>query len=351
MSQWMEGVIFLWHASSAIGWGLLLLGLGSLGRRLVSLFQFRARPLPALGLIDPAAAVWSMMLVSILGLMIALQFQTPSDPQTPAAPTLEFRLASSWTSLIGQAAVVVVWILVCTRRNAGLPWREWFGVGPKGSMFFIGLIATWLSLPLVLRFHKAVSELTAIEYSHPTLETMASQPSMLLVWLDAIRAVVVTPFIEEILYRGFLLGALFHLATRKHLLLLNDPRTTQTKPLPPLEHLVAAAPVLMFGQSGASEAADRWRSEEAKTATAATEPAAAPTKEPSTVTRLPFWPVLVTAFVFGANHWGQGAAPIALTFFAIILGELVRRTGSLWPAIVVHAGLNGYSILIRLLMG
>lgn len=59
-----------------------------------------------------------------------------------------------------------------------------------------------------------------------------------------------------------------------------------------------------------------------------------------------FWgPVLVSSLLFGAGHFYQGWAGVAqTTLVGVLLAYFVRRWGSLWPAIVAHAGLNTLSL-------
>ena len=54
--------------------------------------------------------------------------------------------------------------------------------------------------------------------------------------------------------------------------------------------------------------------------------------------------MIVSAAVFGLAHVGQGAAPIPLFVFGLALGYLYRQTGSILPCIVLHMGLNGFSM-------
>lgn len=352
MSPWIEGAVFVWHASSAVGWGWLLLGRGRFSKGLQRYFEFRPRPLPALGLIDPSLALWSLMAVTVLVFFMASSFAPVVSTPDGNQQTLANRLVISWGLVLGQSALVGAWMVYGKKRGGSRLLNEWFALGRGGRMLVSGTIATWLVLPLVLRLHKAITELTAIEYRHPTLETIAEQASWWLTGLDSFRAAVVTPFVEEILYRGFFLGALFHLATRgswgSRRVSSRGAAPSSPREQSPLDQLGQIAPELLLGQGKDSEAAERWRPKLDDQPSSATSNVSGDS-DVGTVARLPFWPVVVTAVLFGANHMGQGAAPISLTVLALLLGELVRRTGSLWPAILVHAGLNGYSVAIRLL--
>jgi membrane protease YdiL (CAAX protease family) len=62
-------------------------------------------------------------------------------------------------------------------------------------------------------------------------------------------------------------------------------------------------------------------------------------------------PVLVSSLLFGLGHVYQGWIGVAqTTLIGVILATLTLRWGTLWPAILAHAGLNTVSLtLIRAL--
>ena len=57
----------------------------------------------------------------------------------------------------------------------------------------------------------------------------------------------------------------------------------------------------------------------------------------------------LAAAAFALAHFGQGLAFLPLYPLALVLGYLVRRTGSILPSILLHAGFNAVSIGILLL--
>jgi membrane protease YdiL (CAAX protease family) len=54
--------------------------------------------------------------------------------------------------------------------------------------------------------------------------------------------------------------------------------------------------------------------------------------------------VPLSAAIFAALHLRQGLAPVPLFLLGLVLGELVRRTGSLVPAILLHTLFNAVSV-------
>lgn len=59
--------------------------------------------------------------------------------------------------------------------------------------------------------------------------------------------------------------------------------------------------------------------------------------------------VPLSAAVFAALHMDHGLAPVPLFVLGLVLGEMVRRTGSLVPAMLLHAFFNAVSVTLLLL--
>ena len=56
----------------------------------------------------------------------------------------------------------------------------------------------------------------------------------------------------------------------------------------------------------------------------------------------------LTAALFAVAHYGQGLAWLPLFALGLVLGWIVRRTGSLVPAILLHAMFNAVSVVLLL---
>jgi membrane protease YdiL (CAAX protease family) len=70
--------------------------------------------------------------------------------------------------------------------------------------------------------------------------------------------------------------------------------------------------------------------------------------------RVGFWPAaLISGALFSVIHLSGGnpGLLIPFTIIGVLLAWLVRRTGSLWTPIAVHAIFNGVSIAVTLLQG
>jgi membrane protease YdiL (CAAX protease family) len=126
-----------------------------------------------------------------------------------------------------------------------------------------------------------------VKYDHPLVESVRAHPDTAMFVSATIAAVVAAPIFEEFLFRVLLQGWFEALEARRR-----DAR-------------------------GIS-----------------------PTAGPS------WWPIALSALLFAMMHLGNGAAPIPLFFFAVVLGYLYQRTHRLWPSLVTHLLLNAGSMLI-----
>jgi membrane protease YdiL (CAAX protease family) len=142
---------------------------------------------------------------------------------------------------------------------------------------------------------------------HPLAEAVAANPSPAMLWSTALAAVIAAPIAEEILFRLLLIGWLERMAA--------------------LPHHAAA---WLLGRSGEG-AMDTGRSLDEAGA--------------GTVGRRAM-PLVLSAGVFAAMHLGHGPDAIPLFFFALGLGHLYQRTGSVVPCIVAHLLLNASSMVV-----
>jgi hypothetical protein len=55
------------------------------------------------------------------------------------------------------------------------------------------------------------------------------------------------------------------------------------------------------------------------------------------------WAVVLTSLIFGAVHWAQWPAPVALCVLGLVIGTVYHRTGSLIAAVCMHASFNAFS--------
>lgn len=336
-----------------------ILCLASVGawRRLIAKIQAgqiiipRRRPAPsAIGLVD----VGIMFATWLLGQFGALVWSHGlGNVQTP-------KLAGdALANLIGVSAVCQILstatglTLVGMRNRSLVPigfsfvhWRFDFGLGMKAFL---------LTVPPLLVLQFLLSKI--IPYEHATLSALEHHPtfSMLLsVWL---AAVLVAPICEEIFFRG-VLQFWFERWKKKgialdELILGGNPQSkpvNRVSPPRPLENEADCSgavnsdalkvkqsdtmvdKIYPFDTSQVFSSRAGLGSEEEFTQLA---------DEHFSVG---MWPIIVSALVFSLVHIGQGLAPIPLFIMGLVLGYLFAKTRSLVSCVVLHAGLNGFSM-------
>jgi membrane protease YdiL (CAAX protease family) len=154
----------------------------------------------------------------------------------------------------------------------------------------LGLRASLMILPPVLAISGLVSLL--VPYEHPVLDSMAGLRDPWMFSLIFVGTAIVTPFVEEFLFRVLLQGGLQRIA---------DP--------------------VVVDESGKTLP---WQ------------PRA-------------YWPMVFSSLVFASMHLGQGAAPIPLFVLSLGLGYLYRQTGNITAPMIVHMVLNGSTIVLEAL--
>lgn len=289
MPELFDTLLLIWQLAAA---GLIFHALRRVARGQAWVVE-RPQPQSRLGILDAAIAHFAMTLITVLALS-ALQGPDRSDPAR-----LELSLG------LAQSLAITVIVLIVARRHGLRYWRKAFSLEPTGAWRLdlgFGLLLAIALIPPLLKFHQLISTIAEVAfdlpYRHDTLEKLkrddVSPLESAALWY---RTVLVTPVLEEILYRGLLLGALLGIASRRPfdplLALFGLPKSTQEPPIAPIT---------------------------------------------------PFWPVPVSAAVFAAAHWGQGAGPLSLFVLSLILGETVRKSGSLVPAILAHLALNAWTL-------
>jgi membrane protease YdiL (CAAX protease family) len=238
----------------------------------------------------------------------------PSDVTSTPEPVAEPRLFDE-LRLIDALARVLTAIAI------GIMLNRWLGPSPSlPSMtrrtwtadLRLGLAAFVLIVPPVLLVKVGVSRLintSPLDEAHPLIQRIRAEPGQWTVFaVVGLSAVVAAPLYEELLFRLVIQGFLQRLdAWRvRH----NARRSDRTSPSTPASQRGA------LPDGGATENV--------------------PTG---------YWPMLVSAALFAAVHLGNGIDPLPLFLLGTGLGYLYRQSNRLLPCVVVHALLNGLTIL------
>jgi membrane protease YdiL (CAAX protease family) len=244
----------------------------------------RSQPLDPLWMIASVLVMLgSMILVGSLVSAWMIQQGWMQQPPTAAADmTVESLLASTVASTIAglsAAAILITWL----RLFHGDAHRQ-LGLTVTSSDVGLGLKAALMLLPPVLLISAGVNHY--VQYEHTVLNVLAELSTPVAIAAIFFGTAIVTPFVEELLFRVLLQGALQGLADR-----------------------------------GGDEAAS-WRPQA-------------------------YWPIVASSAVFASLHLGQGAAPIPLFVLALGLGFLYRQTGCIVVPVIVHMVLNGLTLLVE----
>lgn len=224
------------------------------------------------------------------------------------------------------------------------PTRDELGLEPADGLvdISIGLGAFAAIAPFLYGLMWLLSTLD--DTQHPIIESLEQDGGRHLFLLAAASAVLVAPIVEEFLFRVVLQGWLegkVSAATKsssrgsespgisagEH---IAPPASQESLPAEPAEHNPFKAPDDLvtkdFGDYGRGQAGEEIPGE--------------PRKEIS-------WPpIVVSSIVFSLVHYGQGLAPVALFFFALVIGYVYQRTHRVVPCVVMHFALNAFSMAI-----
>jgi len=265
--------------------------------------QQRSRPFWGIG--ELLIMFGSMMVIGQLVLLVAIENEwiPRPDPTTgkleSTANGILVGLCASSVASLGAVMITLIWM-----RNIDREAIRKLGITLDLSAVRLGLKAAVMILPPVLLIAFFADFLRT--YEHPVLEALTDLKSPAGFTLIFMGTAILTPFYEEIFFRGLLQGSLQRVADR-------------------------------LRRSG-EERASSGRDEENSAADLDSDDAWRP---------VTYWPLVAVSLVFALLHLGQGAAPIPLFFLSLGLGYLYRQTGSLIPCIVVHMVLNGLTLVIE----
>jgi membrane protease YdiL (CAAX protease family) len=314
-------------------------------RRGKAILRFEPRrPVPWQG-VDLALILLIFVLIPALA-QLAI-FGPPQSPRTPAKPDApaasqkapaitaspdEKPAAAEVSSEVFEAdatgkllfsAIATGWVVFrvrATSKDLGIV------LSHMGSDLVLG-IATFLATILPVMLIQYFLEDTKIRpYDHPLITALKNHPTVWMFAVVSLSAVIVAPFVEELLFRVLIQGCLEMVETKRRLL-FNAARSMAA----------AVSRQTADDPTTTSNANDTARLSNVNDPDAATELAAA--SGPSA------WPIIVSSAIFALMHWGQGLAPIPLFPFALILGYVYQRTHRIWPSLIAHLLLNGTSLV------
>lgn len=298
-------------------------------------------------------APWGFLdLLLAIGIIFIFQFMLQAivvltvvpkggNPEKVAGLTTLLIAASSAASLLG---LIVVLLVVAFRSGAtlvdlGIDEKEILGDIGLGAQAFVMLVVPVLILQAILTMW--------FPSNHPLIDAVRKEPNPGLTLTAAIIAAVVgAPLLEEFGFRVLLQGWMETLVGGPHAWskamlgayyeppvitdVVLSPPSPETNPIESAS-AVPLPPVVLGPEANPYAAPDN-------VAATPVEPAAEPAP--------PFWPTLISAFLFAIAHWSHGPDWIPLLFLALGLGYLYRQTHRIVPTIVVHFLLNATSMTL-----
>lgn len=217
--------------------------------------------------------------------------------------------------LLLMLPIVSRWSSGARARDFGASWANW------QRQAVLGFGAAFVMIPVCFAIQGlAVRVWASNEHKLATLLRDQFSPGTAV--LALLTAVVLAPAVEELLFRALVqrwLIGLFHELAR-----ILDPFTVVEAIRDPLATAPAVPSALEADSAGLVS--------------------------PLAWSRPTWLGILVTSLIFAAVHAPQWPAPISLFVFAVALGVVHQRTGSLMAVIIMHATLNAISTLVMILM-
>ena len=270
-----------------------------------------------LGLIDVVIVFVCWFLVQSIAIAVVLPVAREGHEST-AISASALTIASSG-QLLGTLLGVGV---ICMRHRKGL---RIFGWQPEYLIpdTKLALITFCMTLPGLLLVQSQLAKL--IPYRHGTLEMLVDHFDVATIAATWFSAGLIAPLTEELFFRSTLQGWLQRLhrgmSEIKFLLVISGGFSTPFERESP--------------QDGLGNTSNR------------TLPSSDSASAPRHVlpdSQSVWLPILLSSAAFGAVHIGQGAAPVALFLFGIVLGIVYRQRGSLWACFLLHALLNAFTL-------
>ncbi|MFO0789757.1 MAG: CPBP family intramembrane glutamic endopeptidase [Pirellulales bacterium] len=251
---------------------------------------------------------------------------------TDAGTTL-FLGAVQEVAMVGGVLILIVAYFKATPADLGIDLKP--GVFARdvaiGVVVGIAALAPIRLVQWLLLFLAGQDDMSS---GHPLVKMLQQNPpSVIVLLLATLMAVVVAPLCEEITFRLLLQGWL--------------EKWEFGKLRPPAEESADGETSLIELQP-LSYSSDGTVVAELVAEAAETVPTIISSPPPHGIAGWSFGivPIFVSSLLFGLAHFGYGPEPVSLFFLAIMLGYVYFRTHSIVPTIVAHAVFNSFTMLV-----
>lgn len=344
------GVFFLVSAGSLVSWGWILYRWAS-GLSVLPL-ELPWKP-----------RVWSLADVVIIGFLVGfLQVLLTSvtyqllGVQRGEEPPMEAMAAGGLASLLA-VLLGAGWIVARYRQTIShigfgpIPWRLMVG----------GLVVGLAALPVVYLMMMVVNLLFSSEYEHPLIDSAVESGSMTGYFMGVFAAVIAAPIVEEFGFRVILQGWLQSVPFKPlgQTLMGTTPSVAEGSQVKGDDGEVDISQREAFPSNDStgksSSSGDKQFPPDQDGFLSAYQPpnAAGVSVDPPRIQETvnqdncvpPIWPSVVVGILFGLAHYQYGLSFLPLSALGILLGLVYRQTHSVWPCILIHMMLNGFSMM------
>jgi len=278
---------------------------------------FQPRQIQRWGVIDLAMAVASVFVLSALAFGLISRIGVPRVDLMSGTAASVVKVAIATFQL---SSVAVMTILIAIRYRMTISNIGW-STERLVQDIRLGLVTFVMILPPIYILMALSTLMFKQPYNHPVVDAIKNDPSTLpmAIWL----AVVIAPILEEFGFRVLLQGFLESIARGPLSLKMVIFGRRETTLYPHDSDLQGASPeqatdIKIFHNNSEMIVDSK---------------------------QLPWWPVIVSGVLFGLAHFDYGASWLPLAVLGIVLGYLYRITNRIWPGLVVHACLNGMTML------
>jgi membrane protease YdiL (CAAX protease family) len=228
------------------------------------------------------------------------------------------------------AAVGLGTVAACIRARVPLRDSGWSLAHAAGDVQ-LGLFAFGLVVIPVFIVQAILVQI--IEYEHPAITPFRESKDWVFFASAAFSAVIAAPLAEEYFFRGLVQAWLERFS-------LLGARNWEEAFLPRAEIVEScSSPLGNAPESTFLQAEVNPYAFESTVAGGEQQLVAA-----QAARVIPQWPIWVTSAIFALLHMSQGPAPVPLFLFSVAMGYVFRRTGRIFPCLVMHFLLNGLSM-------
>jgi membrane protease YdiL (CAAX protease family) len=290
-----------------------------------------------LGLVDVGIMFMTWLAGQMIGVMW-LQLSGNSSLNSPEGPELALLIGIMAICQLGSTGLGLAILLFRYRslQSLGLSCRNWRSEVKLGLFAFILVVPPLLVLQWSLTYF--------VDYSHASMEALKDNPTWLTISAVWCGAVISAPICEEVFFRGILqpwLQKIFAGKTSLETLIAGGWALSAEAPTTDYSSMLQTTEGSVSSNSRGAAVVD---ASNPYLTPRANHPLPDRNRSDLETSADGRQAIFLSSLIFAAVHIGQGLAPIPLFLMGIVLGYLYLKTNNLLPCIVLHMGLNAFSM-------